>query len=405
MPEKRNILFVDDEPNVLQGLKRMLRTMHHEWEMSFCPGGQEALQVLAAGAFDVVVSDMQMPGMDGARLLAEVMQRYPRIVRIVLSGHASKQSAVKSVGVAHQFLAKPCDAEVLKRTISQAFALREFLQDEGLKQTLSQLKSVPSMPALYEELVEELQYLDTSIQRIGEIIARDPGMAAKILQLVNSAFFGLPRQVSSPAQAASLLGADTIKALVLGIDVFSQFKTAAVGGITPESIQEHSTKIATMAKQIAMAEKAEREVADASLMAGFLHDVGKLILAQNLPEQYREVATYMSEQDVSLSDAERKVLGATHAEVGAYLLGLWGLPDPIVEATAFHHCPGKSLGQSFSSLTAVHVGNAFAHEREGTDKTEGLDLEYLTQLGIADRVPTWQAACKGATEKAEVTCE
>jgi len=405
MPEKRNILFVDDEPNVLQGLKRMLRPMRHEWEMSFCPSGQEALEVLAAGAFDVVVSDMQMPGMDGAQLLTEVMQRHPRIVRIALSGHSSKEAAVKAVGVVHQFLAKPCDPDKLKRTIDQAFALRELLQDEGLKRTLSQLKSVPSMPALYEELLEELQHPDASIQRIGEIIAHDPGMVAKILQLVNSAFFGLPRQVSSPAQAASLLGADTIKALVLGIDVFSQFKTTTVEGINPESVQKHCTATAVLSKQIAVIDKAGREVADASLMAGFLHDVGKLILVQNLPEQCREVAAYMSEHDVPLSNAERKVLGATHAEVGAYLLGLWGLPDPIVEATAFHHCPGKSFGQSFSPLTAVHVANAFAHEGAGTDKTEELDLDYLAQLDLADRVSTWRAACQGSAETAEVTCE
>ncbi len=404
MPRK-NILFVDDEPNVLQGLKRMLRPMRREWEMSFCPSGQEALQALAEGAFDVVVSDMRMPGMDGAQLLAKVLQRHPRIVRIILSGYSSKESAVKSVGVAHQFLAKPCDAKKLKQTIDHAFALREFLLDEGLKQTLSQLKSVPSMPALYEELLDELQHPDASIQRIGEIIAQDLGMAAKILQLVNSAFFGLPRQVSTPVQAASLLGADTIKALVLGIDVFSQFKATTVEGINPEAVQEHCTATAAMAKQIAMAEKAGREVADASLMAGFLHDIGKLILVQNLPEQYRQVAAYMSEQDVALSDAERKVLGSTHAEVGAYLLGLWGLPDPIVEATAFHHRPSESFGQSFSALTAVHAANAFAHDGAGTDKTEELDLDYLTQLGIADRVPTWRAACQDSKKTAEVTCE
>jgi putative nucleotidyltransferase with HDIG domain len=222
-------------------------------------------------------------------------------------------------------------------------------------------------------------------------------MTAKILQLVNSAFFGLARQVSSPAQAASLLGTETIKALVLSIDVFSQFEGPTVQGLAPESVQKHCAETAAIARQIAITEKPTKEVVDASSMAGFLHDVGKLILAQNMPEQYREVMVHMREKGIPLCEAERAVLGATHAEVGAYLLGLWGLPESMVEATAFHHCPSKSFGDSFAPLTAVHVANVLAHERSSEDRAatvEELDLDYFNQLGLADRVPVWQAACQ-----------
>ncbi|MHC4695152.1 MAG: HDOD domain-containing protein [Planctomycetota bacterium] len=393
----KRILFVDDEANVLQGLQRMLRPMRREWEMTFCPGGQEALRALADDPFDVIVSDMRMPGLDGAALLAEVARQYPQVVRIVLSGQSSRETTLQSIGVAHQFLAKPCDPERLKQTVSHAFALRDLLSDETLKRALSRLKSVPSMPAVYTELVEELRYSDASVRRVGEIISQDPGMTTKVLQLVNSAFFGVPRQVSSPGHAASLLGTDTIKALVLGIDVFSRFKDTTVEGISPESVQKHSADTAATAKQIAMTEKAAPNVADASLMAGFLHDVGKLILAQNLPEQYGKVLA-MHKNGVSLCEAERKEFGATHAQVGAYLLGLWGLPDRLVEATAFHHCPGESFGQSFSPVTAVHVANVLVHGHTNEGEGEELDLDYLARLGIADRVPTWRAACQTAID-------
>ncbi len=393
----KSILFVDDEPSILQGLQRMLRPMRREWDMTFCPGGQEALRAMAEEPFDVVVTDMRMPGMDGAALLTEVSRQHPQVVRIVLSGQSSKEATLKSVGVAHQFLAKPCDPEKLKQTVNQAFALRDLLSDETLKQALSRLNSVPSVPALYTEIMEELKYPDASVKRIGDIVAEDPGMTAKILQLVNSAFFGLPRQVSSPAQAASLLGTETIRALVLSIDVFSQFEGAAVEGLAPESVQKHCAETAAIARQIATVEKATIEIVDASFMAGFLHDVGKLILAQNMSDQYREVMVHMREKGVPLCEAERAVLGATHAEVGAYLLGLWGLPESMVEAAAFHHCPSKSFGDSFVPLTAVHVANALAHGRYSEDRAaavEELDLDYLNQLGLADRVPVWQAAGK-----------
>jgi len=391
---KKRVLFVDDEPNVLDGLRRMLRPMRNEWEMFFAQGGEKALATLAQKQFDVVVTDMRMPGMDGAMLLKEVMQKYPRVVRIVLSGHSSEVASLRSARVAHQFLAKPCDAEKLKQTINRAFALCSLITDETLAQTVSRLNSVPSMPTLYTKIMEELNYPDASIMRVGEIVAEDPGMTTKILQLVNSAFFGLGRQISDPAQAASLLGTEVIKSLVLSLDVFSQFEGTSVAGLTPESVQKHCTETAAIAKQIALAEKAPKEIVETAFMAGFLHDIGKLILVANMPEQYREVMVRMGEQGVALCDAERTILGATHAEVGAYLLSLWGLPDPIVEATAFHHHPSKSFSDSFAALTAVHVANVLVHRRHSGEQTaiiEELDLDYLTQLGLVDRIEVWQA--------------
>jgi putative nucleotidyltransferase with HDIG domain len=382
---KKCILFVDDERNVLDGLRRLLRPMRNDWEMVFAPGAAEALAVLAEKRFHVVVTDMRMPGMDGEALLGEVMRQYPDVVRIVLSGQSSKKSTLKSVGVAHQFLAKPCDADMLKRTIDHAFALRDLLSNEDLKETISQLGSIPSMPSLYEELLEELQHPD----------AQDPGMSAKVLQLVNSAFFGLAREVSSPEQATALLGVDTMKILVLSIDVFSQFSDATIEGLAPETVQKHCCETARVAKQIAVSERAAPEVADAALMAGLLHDVGKLILAGSLPKKYRALTARTRDEGISLCQAEREALGATHAEVGAYLLGLWGLPDAIVEATAFHHDPIRSLSSSFTALTAVYVANTLVNERAGavaSGTVEPLDLEYLEGVGSANRVAAWRAA-------------
>ena len=107
-PAKTRILFVDDEPLVLQGLQRMLRPMRNEWEMAFVESGRRALEEMATLPFQVVVSDMRMPGMNGAQFLSHVQELYPRTVRLILSGHADKDLIMKCVGTAHQFLAKPC---------------------------------------------------------------------------------------------------------------------------------------------------------------------------------------------------------------------------------------------------------------------------------------------------------
>jgi HD-like signal output (HDOD) protein len=393
---KRKILFVDDEPNVLGGLQRMLRSMRHEWEMSFVGGGREALEVLAREPFDVVVTDMRMPGMDGANLLAEVMSRYPKTVRIILSGHSDREVIMKSIGPAHQYLSKPCDADIVKATVVRACALRDLLANETLKRLASQMQSLPSLPSLYLELMTELQSPDSSITRVGEIISQDVGMTAKILQLVNPSFFGVRDHISSPAEAARLLGLDTIRALVLSVHVFSELDQIRVPGFSPDALWSHSFGVGNVSQRISRTENQEHRVADESLMAGLLHDSGKLVLASNVPDQYAQALTLGRRKNVSELEAEQEIFGTTHAEVGGYLLGLWGLPDSIVGAVAFHHCPSKWLGQVFSPLTAVHVANVL--EREHSDRGTGtelppIDYNYLSKLGLAGRLPAWRDLC------------
>jgi HD-like signal output (HDOD) protein len=378
----------------------MLRPLRHEWQVEFARSGPEALSVLAQSPFDVVVSDMRMPGMDGAQLLNEVMRRYPRIVRIVLSGHSDWESILRSVGPAHQFLAKPCDADTLKATVVRACVLRDLLTDEMLKQLVSQLKSLPSLPSLYLELMEELQSKNSSIQKVGQIVAKDVGMSAKILQLVNSAFFGLCRHVSSPAQAVVFLGADTIKALVLSVHIFSQLDSTRLRNFSIDALWNHSLQTSAFSKLLSKTENADPKIVDYAGMAGLLHDSGKLVLAANLPDHYNAALNLSREQNLTLREAEREVFGATHAEIGAYLLGLWGLPDPIVEAVAFHHHPTRCLDQQFSPLTAVHVANALQHEIHPTPAAKGapqVDFNYLKEIGLVDRLPVWRDVCRAAS--------
>src|SRR5690606_34045961 len=125
----RRILFVDDEPHVLDGLRDLLHKRLREWEMSFALGGQEALTLLETRPFDVVISDMRMPGIDGVTLLRLVKERYPAIARIVLSGQAERDAVVNALPVAHQFLSKPCDVEVLYAVVERACGLQGLLQD------------------------------------------------------------------------------------------------------------------------------------------------------------------------------------------------------------------------------------------------------------------------------------
>lgn len=397
------VLFVDDEDRILQGLRRMLRPLRREWQMSFAAGGREALETMAREPFDVIVADMRMPGMDGAELLSEVSRRHPQTVRIVLSGHADQETVLRAVGPAHQYLVKPCEPEKLKSTISRARALRELLADDALARLTSRLKALPSLPALYTEVMTEANSPDASVAKLGEIISQDVGMSAKVLQLVNSAFFGLRWRASDPVDAVRILGIERIKALALTVHVFSAFDESSVKGFSIDALWSHSLAVSGYAKAIAGAQDADKQLIGDCMWSGLLHDAGKLALAGNMPERYSEALTLAPAKKLPIWEAERQVFGASHAEVGAYLLGLWGLPDPVVEALAYHHRPSKCCSAEFGPLVAVHVADVLEHEDRSTKERRiapRIDDEYLDRLGCAEQLPVWRDVCRELAEKA-----
>lgn len=386
-----SVLFVDDESNVLDGLRRMLRCMRHQWDMVFADGGEAALKHLGSKHYDVVVSDMRMPGMDGVTLLKEVMTSHPRTIRLALSGHAEMEKILDAARVAHQYLAKPCDSETLISTIDRACSLRELFAGGELESVVGGIDRLPSLPSLYIELMDEIADPNSSINRVGEIIARDVSMCTKILQLVNSAFFGLNQHVESPAQAVSMLGLNTIKGLALTTKAFASFDSSSVA-FDIEALWDHSSRVGTLSAQIAKLEHADKKVIDNAFISGMLHDIGKLVLATQLPERYASaVAAHTGESEDTVS-AECGEFGCSHMEVGAYLINLWGFANPIVEALAFHHGPEKSVGNAFSPLTAVHIADALLNcDGDEAAVKNRYDLAYLDRLGLVDHAPFWAA--------------
>jgi len=387
----KNILFVDDEPKVLNGLRRMLLPYEAFWEMEFASSGVAALELLASRSFDVIIADMRMPGMNGAELLNEVARLYPHMIRMILSGTWEQDLRMQAAMIAHQYLSKPCDAAVLKATLDRAFALREILVDPALRALIARTTSLPSTPAIYQELMRVLQKPDVSMQEIGETLARDMGMTAKVLQLVNSAFFGLRRHITSPEEAVMYLGVETLKGLSLSVAAFSSFSASACPRFSIDGLQHHSTSVAAIAREIAVSRNLPAVDLDDIFVAGLLHDVGQLVMIASHAGQYDRVLRAVAEGGRSLSRAEREIFGTSHAEVGSYLLWLWGLPDSVAEAVAFHHHPSRSKTNTFGPIAAVHIANVLAETQpDGLEAAgNGLDSEYLARIGVTSEFRTW----------------
>ena len=361
--------------------------------MEFVTSGRKALERMAETAFDVVVSDMRMPGMNGAELLNEIMKRYPSTIRLILSGFADRDLILKCVGSTHQYLSKPCDGQELKMAILRATRLEESLKSDLLRQMVNCCSVLPSVPSLYSEIIEILQDPEADTEAIGSIIIKDGGMTARILKLANSAFFGFGREISDVSEGVTYLGTETIKSLILFSNAFSEYENLNLPGFSVESLWHHSLETANASKSVALYEDTERKPAEEAYIAGLLHDVGKLVLAANLPQQYQEAISIARQEKVPLSVAERKVFNADHADVGGYLLGLWGLPVPVVEAIALHHRPSAAIQKRFSPLTALHVGNTMVTPEKpviADIPPSPLDENYLAELKLSHRMNLWR---------------
>lgn len=394
----KQVLFVDDEPMILDGLRRMLRGMRQEWEMHFAESGPAALELLARGPFDVVISDMCMPGMNGAELLAEIKRLYPDIIRLVLSGHAETDVVMQAFGVTQQYLAKPCDQQTLRGTVDRALTLKQRLNNDSVKRVVGSIDALPSLPVVYQELVACLKSPDASLAEVGRIISGDVGMTVGILKVVNFAYFGLPKPLAAIERAVAFLGLETVMALTLEHGLFGGGQDLpAIPGFSLDQLRRSSLATAAVARVLARQETVTEHLTDEAFITGVLHDMGQLVLVSGMPERYGKVGELAQSKGLAWHEAEQELLQTTHAEAGAYLLGLWGFPNPVVEAVLFHTAPSQAPTQGWGLPGLIHVSCSLAAHPEVADPDDpilGLEPGYLEGLDLKDRWPAWQEACR-----------
>ena len=400
----KKILFVDDELHLLDGLKRSLRPHRNEWDMHFAVGAEQALSILAKAAIDVVVTDMRMPGMDGAGLLQYVHQRYPHTMRIVLSGHFSNEAGMRAVPVAHQFLMKPCDLEQLSAAIGRSSHVSQFQPDEATKRVISSVGSLPSPPLTCTRMLAAVNDEDSSVESISTIIDQDVALAAKILQLGNSPLFNLRHEVTDVKGALAVLGLDALRQLVLSAEIVKIFKPPRpIRGFSLDEFQRHSHLTAQIAARL----PADPSAVNLRGMAALLHDTGKLILAAHLPRDFERACEIANVEGCAFHVAERRLFGTSHAEIGAYLLHLWGLPLAAVEAVAAHNrpVPSGSGSAGLDLIATVHIASALAHDCGGPTGGDlplaHLDHDYIGSLGVKEQLALWRTVARQSAGVAE----
>lgn len=384
----KRILFVDDEVKVLAGLRNLLRHHRSQWDMTFATGGPAALELLQTQRFDVIVSDMQMPVVNGVALLTQVKRQYPCTVRMILSGQMEAQAVLQAVPVVHRFLSKPCDRAELENAIERACRIQAITDDPNIQQAIGGVQQLPALPRIYQQLMHALAEDRTEVRDVAALLQQDMAICAKLLQIVNSAFFRVARRITNIEDAVRYLGFTTVRSLALTIEVFQS--SAQTADFSLDALQQHSLRVASLARDLI----ADPRDADDAFMTGMLHDIGKLVLALRMPEPWRQALALARQRQVPLWRMEQEVIGISHGDVGAYLLNLWGLPYSIIEAVAYHHLPQTVPPHTFDVLAAVHVANSLIHELSPvTDDfiPDPLDHDYLATLGVLEKLAGWRA--------------
>jgi response regulator RpfG family c-di-GMP phosphodiesterase len=332
---KRNILFVDDDPIMRELFGAVLLAEPERWGVTTAESGEAALPFLDTDFFDVVVSDMRMPGMDGVALIREVKRRSPRTARIILSGVVDQKEIAESLRETHQFMPKPFRPKALRATLARISGLDAYLQDEKIRDTVAQLDTLPSFPSLYFEIMKELDAPDPSLEKVATIVAKDPGMTVKLLQIVNAASLGLARRFSNPVEAVQQLGIAAVQSLALSAHVFTCFESRAFKGFSITKLWDHGANTARIARKILEIERADAALAEDAYTAGMLHDIGKLMLANNLPEPFQRALDLTQEQGLRFLAAEEKFSAPTMPGSGPTCSACGACPRPLSKPWRF----------------------------------------------------------------------
>jgi HD-like signal output (HDOD) protein len=352
----KSIVFVDDEPALLEGLRLRLYKHRHDWAMKFFADGAQAIAEFEENRVDLIVSDVRMPGMGGGQLLSILKERWPATIRIILSGYSDASQALRLASLAHQYVAKPCNADEIENVIERCFLLQDLLGSDSLRGIVGGIGRLPATPKVYARLQTALAAPDVTADDIGRIVNSDAAIAGKVLQITNSAFFRLRKPIVRIKDAVTYLGFATIRNLVMSAEIFAEWKMPAElsGEVDPEHLQRHAQLTAQACKSLATGKVSP----DDAWLAGLVHDIGYKILAQECPEDLKRAIVLSHAHGRPLVWYEKEIIGATHAEIGAYLLGLWGLPYAIVEAVALHHTPDAVPPHGFDLLATLAVSHA-----------------------------------------------
>src|SRR5688572_11419171 len=384
---RSRILFVDDEPLVREFYGMVGSLLGSDYEVYTVSSGKDGLQFLKRTPVDIVISDLVMPEMNGQEFMTAVSREHPDSMRIVISAHEDQLTVAQCLMFGHRYFSKPFDLKNLAAVLKRICHLKHLVGSEKLKRVVSGLGALPTPPKLYHRLSQAISSAYSSLDEISAIVQEDPGLTVKLLQIANSAYFGTAQKVITPSEAVQIIGLEVLRALVLCVHAFKFYQDRNFRSISPAELWDHSLRTASAAQKLARYENLPSASCEEAFVSGLLHDIGKLVLAANADADYRVVMERSRSEGTPVDQVEWEVFGATHAQIGAYLLGLWGLPEAIVSNVELHHSLDFNANTGFTPAAAIHIAQFL---ERSPDRISQLDTRFLKQLGVENRISDWE---------------
>jgi putative nucleotidyltransferase with HDIG domain len=384
---RSRILFVDDEPLMREFYSMVGPLLGSDYEIYTVSSGKDGLEFLKRTPVDIVISDLVMPEMNGQEFMAAVSREHPDSMRIVISAHEDQLTVAQCLMFGHRYFSKPFDLKNLAGVLKRICHLKHLIGSEKLKRVISGLGALPTPPRIYLRLSEAIGSSYSSLDQIAAIVQEDPGLTVKLLQIANSAYFGNAQKVVTPAEAVQMIGLEILRALVLCIHAFKFYHEKNFKSISAAELWDHSLRTASAAQKLARYENLPAASCEEAFVSGLLHDIGKLVLAANADTDYRVVMERSRAEGTPVDQVEWEVFGATHAQIGAYLLGLWGLPEAIVSNVELHHSLDLNANTGFTAAAAIHIAQFL---ERSPDRISQLDTRFLKQIGVENRISEWE---------------
>jgi HD-like signal output (HDOD) protein len=387
---KRSIYIVDDQPQVLETALAIVAAVMPEAAITGFDNPFKALEAIKASPPDLILTDHLMPGMHGNQLLEEARAAAPDALRIIMSGFVALDK-LNVITSAHQYVAKPFDALQLKEMLRRAFGARGRVRDEGLQRVVTSLRSLPSLPQARQTLLAELESGQGASGSIGQMVAQDAGLSAKVLQLANSPLFGRDYLVANPVEAVLCLGTDMIAAVALSQTLFKQYQSNAHREFSPARVWNHCWETAALAQGFCGEQGLARAAREEAFLAGLLHETGRLILVDNFPEQFQAACDAARRDNSPLAPRLAETLGAPPSRVAAYLLDLWGLPESVVAAVGLLHHPEEEQAAEFTIASALYIADQVSSRETPPDLFAPAEWNaaYLRSIGCPDELKAW----------------
>jgi HD-like signal output (HDOD) protein len=398
---KRTIYVVDDQSSVLDTVVFALRALNPDWEVTPFSAPVPALEAIKAKAPDVVLTDQQMPDMLGSELLEQVRNLTPTTVRIIMSGCVA-QTKLTLITSAHQYLGKPFDANQLKNVVERSLDARERVVDKGMLSMVTSIRSIPSLPQVHHSLLAELEDIRNTNSSIAKLIGDDPGLSIKLLQLANSSLFSRGNFITNLDEAVSSLGTDTIAAVILSQSIFKHYETLKGQDVDLMKVWAHCWETACLAQKICREKHLGHDIGDEAFLAGLLHEVGRFVLIDNFPDQYKAACQKARQTKKPLGPIILEMFQANPSQLSGYVLELWGLPGPVVNSITYLDNPEEDPTKGFSMTTALYVANKLASRKVPADAfpLEDWKTAYIQSAGCLADLLIWEKELTSAPQAA-----